>query len=95
MECPFCGCELPLNVEFCPDCGYEVDAFFLAEQVLESRLRMRTFDSPKDGNHYSCGGGNGRRRKKSKSKRDFFGIWKMRVNSGSSNRHLKSSPGWK
>jgi len=45
-ECPVCGEEIPFSATECPSCGYEAEQFFLAEQVMTSRIRKRTFDVP-------------------------------------------------
>lgn len=45
-ECPVCGEEIPLSATECPSCGYEAEQFFLAEQVMTSRVSKRTFDVP-------------------------------------------------
>lgn len=95
LECPFCGCEIPLNVEICPDCGYEADRFFLAEQVLESRIRKRTFDIPKRTDNYLLPGGNGRRKRGSKKRLDLFGHLKGRRSISKPGSTFRSSPGWK
>jgi hypothetical protein len=45
-DCPVCGKDIPFNLYECPACGYQADQFFLAEQVMTSRVRQRTFDVP-------------------------------------------------
>lgn len=45
-ECPVCGEEFPFSATECPSCGYEAEQFFLAEQVMTSSVRKRTFEAP-------------------------------------------------
>lgn len=45
-ECPVCGEEIPFNTTECPSCGYQAEQFFLAEQVMTSKVVKRTFDVP-------------------------------------------------
>lgn len=45
-ECPVCGEEMPFSATECPSCGYEAEPFFLAEQVMSSKLYLETLDVP-------------------------------------------------